>query len=439
MVGGSMMADWSATVRQALENSSDCACDAHRALLSVGASLDAAQEVDVSARRYDLRQLDEDWVGGLPDASWSTAALVLRVRSGILTPPWVDPLRRSISVTQSLGLLGERGLHADAYVRSYLVRPLTRRIVGEATHAYLHRQDVKGGRDDYPPQVTDWFDDIEALRGSTARAPEVLAAVFASPMMDRAAQWISSAAMAHIVDWRSVDYLSVQSDARDLVLPGGTDATNWVFDRFSLTSMAEWRRGSVEWELAFAQEPQRVSDFVGVPRAVLDERPTSLELALTAQLQGLVSIGGREEVAKGVYVTEMIEQILAALRLGDFDRALREARKAHSMAPHEFVTTNALAFCLVAIQPGEVVDLLNGVSPRGAEESGLIAANQASALVRLGRRREAEQLLTMVTGDTTAYLWGPSSLVEEIPTVDLVSMGAWAEDLRRRLRREDAS
>lgn len=67
-----------------------------------------------------------------PSETWSTSALLRTARDLLLTPPTSDPWWRSISITTSLARLGERGLSADAVVRTGLARDLVKLIVRDA-------------------------------------------------------------------------------------------------------------------------------------------------------------------------------------------------------------------------------------------------------------------------------------------------------------------
>lgn len=407
---------------------SRCSCEAH----AVGHQLvEAAAEDrnrDVAARSFDLRRECEPWVQGMPDGRWPTAALAMTVRNGILTPPWNGGLKRSVMITSALGLLGERGLLADAYVRMYLARPLARRLITVFAAVFVHARE--NGRDpsSYPYQASDWFARFAELDSANAALSEVTSEALSGDLMGFATSWLDRAALAHVIDWRTTDYLEVDVDSRDRVLQGGRDATVWVFDRFSYTSTDEWRRGSAEWELAFARDPSVTAAFVGVPRSVLDERPTSAEMAASAQVRRFLSSEGGDEAARGLLLSDMVEQILAALRRGDIDTAIAEARHAYALAPQDFTTANALGFCLVPIHAEDALHLLKDLKPKNHREGTLRLANCASAWIRTSNWAEARGALgEIVPGEMEAHLWDPTSLATGKAAVKYVTVSDWVE------------
>ncbi len=83
------------------------------------------------------------------------------------------------------------------------------------------------------------------------------------------------------------DYLHVEREPRDLVLPGGKDVTHWVTERFTLTYVPEWRATSLQWEQMLNSDPSETASAAGVPLALLQERAVTAEMlnsALRAKL-----------------------------------------------------------------------------------------------------------------------------------------------------------
>lgn len=418
----------------------DCSCSACTAGRAVVDAHHAEIRAEVAARSFDLRREFDRWAEGAPDESWSTPSLVMATRLGILSPPWIEGLKRAVATTQALALLGERGLQPDAHVRCYLARTLCRRVITQACDAFVHARDTGRPWSSYPYQVADWFPELDDLGMSKASFDELTAAALSGPPIARAETWVASAAMAHVVEWRCFDYLNVSVDPRDEVLPGGVGATMWVFDRFSHTSTTHWRRGSAELELCFARDADGVADFVGVARGVLDERPTSLLMALDAQVRRTLGVGNDEESARGLFVPELVEQILAALRKGDLEAALSEARQAHALAPTAFATVNALAFCTLVKEPQQALALLAGAVPSSREDNVLLAANRVTALVATRELEAAFQALqTVPSCESAMFLWDVDGLLNGEPRVHFGPVDDWVARTRQHLRPETDS
>lgn len=114
----------------------DCARDQHErclgstACIAVWHAQEAALERDTASRQYDISVVVRS-VSGEPTAHWPTAALVKTVDSCLLQPPWESPDRfmRSILITSALARHGERGIPADAVIRTALAPRLRRQVI----------------------------------------------------------------------------------------------------------------------------------------------------------------------------------------------------------------------------------------------------------------------------------------------------------------------
>lgn len=410
-----------------------CGCESSVACRAALEALAESDRLDGASRTYDLRRICDTWLNRIPDESWPTAALMMTARQGILSHPWVRGLYRSTTITQSLALLGERGLPPDAYVRLYLARTFARRVLIEAAGAFVYAREPGIDPSGFPYQVADWFPKLQALDSHDAPFNVLLSEACGGPLMQDVEAWIERAAVAHLIDWRIDNFLEVEIDARDRVLAGGREATFWVFDRFSFTSTEEWYRGSADWEAAYAYDPAAVSAFVGVHRSLLEERPTSQEMALSAQTRRLVSSEAQDEAGRGLFLTDMVEQILARIQTGDLAEALAEAKRAHEIAPQLWITANALAFCLVPSSPTDALSILKCLNSTTEQEARIGTANMIAAHIAAREWIDAEAGLSTLTDveDEHAYLWTASSLTTGSPDISYIRFDRWIDETRQ--------
>lgn len=407
-----------------LSDGCDCAtCKAAQILVDT-ASVEAKS--DIEARSFDLKRVVAPVLGGMPEEGWPLSALLVAARQAILSPPWIEPLKRATIATSALALAAEQGIPADAYVRGYLSRAICRRVLWQAADAFRDSTETGRSWDEYPKAVSRWFRILQDLNLEPLRFADLFTAATSSPIPALLGEWVSSAAMAHIVDWRAVGYLHVKADLRDLVLPGGTEGTTWVLDRLTLTSTADWSRGSAEWEVAYANDPEGVARFVGLPHRVLHERPTSVSFAADALTRRITCQVEGEEAARGLHLSDMHEQIIGSLRRGDLAEAEAEARRSVALAPQSFYTQNALAFVVAVSQPEFSLDLLDTLRPSRTVQECLVKANQATALLA-GRKTDAaaEMVETLPEIPTEAYLWDSAALLGGSALLVYTSFSEW--------------
>ena len=173
------------------------------------------------------------------------------MRDKVLTPPWRDPLKRSVFITSALGLLGERGISADMILREFLAPAVATQLLSDLSSVVWER--AHGSDEPLPvaPTMQPWLNYVsECLESCLSVNGEVTLDLLihetrkgaARPRVDN---WIDSAAAAHLIAWKldSYDRTEVILDLR--VLPGGHSISRWIYERFTRTSPREWCRRSI--------------------------------------------------------------------------------------------------------------------------------------------------------------------------------------------------
>lgn len=381
----------------------------------------AIQRTDAAAHYdnfvpYHEREMRE------PDASWPIAALVRCIQTFLARPPWGDDaFRRSVWLTSAMARLGERGLSADAVVRTCAAPAIRRRLAFHiATAWHLSSSLSKEEEMQVPDELEPWLEQFELLTGVSAGVERVLpleellvkasTGVFGK-FID---EWIADTAISHLIAWRLADSLKVEVLHSDVVLGGGAAATHWVFDRFSETYMDDWHEESLAWELSYATSPTLTAERAGFPEALLKERPTSTYLILEAIVRRHTTQRTLPTDAfAGIDVGQVQDQIIFLATAGDIKQAQDLARAAVEKTPHDTRLQNAFFFASIPSNP---------VIARGhfEEHSGgmlLTRLNVLACYLVEGKFDEAQTLLQAVrdiesTG-VRAWLWSPAFLLDQ--------------------------
>lgn len=378
----------------------------------------AEQRARDDAATYDIGVVVGGLASSVPDASWSTAALVRVVRDRLLAPPWHDGAKRNIAITTGLARLGERGLFPDAVVRACLA-DVYRRGMLMALASMWHSVRVDGSDlESLPHHVLPWVQIIDGDPGVIALgdAPalmDVVACCLTGEIASLTDRWIQEASIAHIVDWRIVEPLRVVIAPEDATVPAGQDASRWLVERFSTTSLRDWGKSSLEWEIAWHQDGDRVAQDVGMSVEHLRERPTDLSSVLSALSHRLRVTAEHDEIAHGLTAMEVVEQIVRTVREGDRSRAGVLARGARDRAPRDRRVLGALAFCTIPDDPVEARKMIFRLLPPGGPERSVHEANLVSTYLVEGSTSEARaalQRLGSTCGGSTGWLWVPDSL-----------------------------
>ncbi|QEE60137.1 hypothetical protein FVA74_00115 [Salinibacterium sp. dk2585] len=390
------------------------------------ARLRQAAEFDAGKERLSL-QLSQ------PSANWSTSALLRTARDLLLTPPTRDPLWRSIAITTALARLGERGLSADALVRTGFARDLVLKIIRDASMFWC--AGTLGTDTTIPAVLQPWVDLLDgekALASHRQELPAHVASVaIAGAVGGRAEAWLREAAIAHIVGWRIDGYLRVERHPKDLVLMGGRDATLWIIDRFTRTFPRDWSYSSLNWELAFNANSEAVAQVSGVPAEILTERTVTSGTLVEAVTSKITKpyLDDFEERKLG---ESSIASLATLLDGGQYDTALRMARRFHEAQPQQVHFALAYAFCLIIQDPAAARSILDNIQiPKDSDAIGIRLANLVTcSLVQRdlpGARAQAKRLANRMA-DASAWLWEPQSLFSGQPRVRFQSISDWLRD-----------
>jgi hypothetical protein len=372
--------------------------------------------------------------GSMPDHKWSTSALVRGVLEHLEEAPLPGGLRRGVFITTALARLGERGILADAVVRTCVGRHLVRHIVLRTASVWLSRQ----AGEDSPSHET-YFDDLLAEiddRALAADAHPTVHSVFVSSIQgklgNRIERWIDEASIADIIGWNFTDYMAVNIAQADRLLPPGSDATRWIFDRFARTYLDEWKGPSLLWELVYSHNPDLIAAVAAVPRAVLAERavaPSDVITNLEHRLTGVTVELGSEDLQ----TVEIFEAATRLLHEQRNDEALAIARQAADGDPNNQKMRQIYAFCLIPHHSTQARQLLDDIAIDSPLTAAVLEANRISVLLT---ESDFDAALELLVGGTWSdhtegvWLWQPSSLLLGRPVVLHTSLTRWAEEAR---------
>lgn len=416
-------------------NSSDC-----QALLD---EVEAVRQQIEAAACYDnfvpYRQREKTE----PNLTWPMAALVRCVETLIVQPPWgEDAFRRSVWLTSAIARLGEKGLYADAVLRTCLAPALKRRLaVHIATAWHTGRsQDLK--TIGIPQQLQPWLSEFEQITGLAfgRRVPpleEVLVKASTGDFGRFIDTWIATTATAHVIGWQLDNALTVEVLPTDVVLPGGATATRWVFDRYSQTYLDDWHAESLSWELSFAESPELTASRAGIPLNVLKERPSATLLAMEAIVRRHTGPGdvGTSSAFGGVDVREIQDQIVFLATAGDIKQAQDLARAATEKTPHHVQLRNAFAFTLIPSDPGTARSHFE----QSWTEETLGKLNVVACLLAEGKTSEAiRRVLSIRKSDSQAiraWLWNPEYLLRrpDSTIIQYYESSEWLADVEAAL------
>ena len=206
-------------------------------------------------------------------------------------------------------------------------------------------------------------------------------------------QWVDEAAMSHLISWRH-DAERVRLDPEDRVMPGGVDATRWIFDRFTKTRLDEWRTASLQWELAYSERSEAVCERAGLPARLVAERPVSMSMVVSALARRIAAEASDAEVLAGMTASEVMQELVTLSKVGAFDAAVALAARAKSAAPASAELAIAHAFLMIVSSPAAPEVELRYLLVRNPDRKPLISANIAASLMRQGQSgREISDLL----------------------------------------------
>jgi hypothetical protein len=283
-----------------------------------------------------------------------------------------------------------------------------------------------------PSVLKEWLplvnEAVQSLNRSQPELGDVVVAVSHGPAGRHLEKWIDTTAISHILAWRFDNATKVEVDESDRTLPCGSEGTRWVFDRFSRTYLSDWQRYSLDWELAFLREPERVAASVGLSVEMLLERPTSEGMVLDQLACRILDAQVHDPVIADLSRFELIEQLVALLQADQIDQARLLARRALDASPTDAALQNAHAFCSIPLDARISLSTLKSLE--GAVEPQVRLANEASAMLVLGDKDGAETALRALESEgasnVVAWLWVPSSLLPHAaPSIEETRIGTW--------------
>lgn len=376
----------------------------------------------------------------MPQHGWSMAALLRTISDLITSPPGVDPLKRMVMITTALARVAERGYSADAVVRTCLGQLLVRHVVLTAVSLWQAERAGELCRADLDHTMRAWLEiidcDATSLEKSEQSFPSLVAAALSGATGERAREWIDTAAVAHIAQWRIDDFLKVERSRDDCLLPAGLEATRWVFERFTVTRAVGWSRASLNWELVFNSAPIVTAERVGMPIDLLMERRVPNVAIIRALERKLSSAEPELDV-----ITEVVEAAVARLSLGDLASARLLTRQAFESSPGVPALRLAYAFCSIPAAPGDARATLMPMQCHDPQQAVLRAVNLATACL-FEQDLEGASLhlssrpISDVGDAVEAWLWDAPSAYEGEAKLRFMSVAQWVVTTHGLLRGE---
>lgn len=388
------------------------------------------------ARGFDVGREQITRSGLPPSYDWSTSALLRTVHDYIILPPIRDGLKRSIFLTTALARLGERGLPPDAIVRTGFGREMGQQIL---LHAAAFWWSAKAGsleRAEVPAVLQGWVDLLDELpRLAGLRNPDfadVMSVALSGASRDRSQEWLRTAAMGDLIDWRLVAGVPERLRPDEVVLPGGKDATRWVCDRFTKTYVSDWLPSSLPWELAFNRNPTRTAARVGVHVRLLQERVVTEQMVIDA-LSGTIGELDAESPLEGdLAPNEVVATLGSMLELGQLTGARAMARRLHEAYPRTPGLGMAYAFCSIPEDPGGATSVMERLALTIPHSVAVMQANLATCALfesDVARARAAAAAIDIdAAGSHPVWLWDPLAAFNLRAVVRFCTIADWLQD-----------
>jgi hypothetical protein len=391
----------------------------------------AIQRVDFDsrARQFDLGSSTQPPATEPPAHTWSTAALLKVVVKQLFDEPaWSRTAhQRTVWLTSALARLGERGLPADAVVRTYFGPRIRRQIVFEVVGAWKAVAAGKIELNDIPPALRDWL----TLVSEDEVTDEFIYHCLTGPLSDAVEAWIQNGALAHIIGWRHGAQI-VDVAPEDRVVIGGLDATRWLIDRFTRTALDDWFRPSLDWELAYISDPRATARVVGVSPSMIAERPVSESMVTSAISRRTREPSFNDEVFGGMTRVDVMENVIALSLRDERSAALELIRKAVEVVPSDLEFEQALAFLQIPDSCLESERRFHAMRGRRGVREELLTASLAICAIRQGRTSEAVAALgeLATSADSRPYLlWAPATLTDDEPELYRTSLADWSSQV----------
>ena len=415
--GGHVMCNYDGSCEQALDNAIQRA------------------RFDLMARQFDLARLVIPPASEPPKHTWPTSVLFRVVKQTLIDEPaWSKSAhRRTVWLTSALARLGERGIPADAVVRTYFGTRIRRQMVIEIVGAYTAVATGRVTFNEIPRTLRDWF----PLVPEGGNRDELLAHCLAGPLSDTIEDQIQHGAIVHVIGWRR-HAERVEVAPEDRVVEGGLDATRWLIDRFTRTALDEWFRSSLDWELANLSDSEATARTAGVPAVLVAERPVSESMVVEAIGRRTREPSLGDEVFGGMAPVELLDNVIALTLRDERSAALELIRKAVEVSPARLEFEQALAFLLIPDSPTEAERrLLSMRGRRGAPEELLTAC---LAICKLREGHVSEMLASVGdlarSSDLRRYwLWTAESLAGAELDLYQTSLPEWATNVLSKFSR----
>lgn len=342
--------------------------------------------------------------------------------------PWSRRgFQRTVWLTSALARLGERGIPADAVIRTYFGSRIRRHMVLEVVNARMALSEAKIEFERLPPQLREWLPLVPEHRMFDELVVESLTGQVADAIED----WVQHGAMAHLLSWRRVaDRVDIAPE--DRVLPAGLDATRWIVDRFTRTALDDWLRPSLDWELAYLSDPVATSRDVGIPATVIAERPISEAMVIRAITRRTREPARNDEVFAGMTRVEVMDNVIALSLRGERANALTLVRKAVEVQPREIEFEQALAFLQIPDSTPDAQRRLRAIRARRDASQPLVTACLAICALREGQGADAvSDLRSLSTMDHSPsyWLWTPATVSAPEPELGEFSLSDWASQM----------
>lgn len=415
------------------ENRDHVPCGQTGSCLELLEDLRRSREIAQRAKGFDAKKEALVRQGQEPASDWSTAALIRMLLDFILTPPSENWIWRSIVITSALARLGERGLSPDAILRTGLGEDLARRVLLDAAAFLAAEKSGDLRREEIPTFLHGWCDLLAAEKAETQEPEPVLLAGLSPEASNTVEEWLSQAAVGHLLGWRINDYLVVDRCADDMVFVGGVDATVWVCDRLARTFLTQWKGTSLQWELAYCRSPVETAIRAGIDPAILAERTCTEDMVVMELSERLSRPGHRDQVGHQVTAEDLIPSLALMLKQGNFSAARVQARRAYQAYPSAPELALAYAFCCIPDDRAEARRVLEHLTPDSEATRALVAANLAVCALFDGRPRDAADCARQIDGvrhADTVWLWDPKEASQGRRTVRLECLQDWLPRLR---------
>lgn len=378
---------------------------------------------------------------GEPSIYWSTAQLLRLVSDNLRRLNVPDRLRRDTQITSALGKLADRGLSADAIIRTGF-GPMLIDLILEGALAG-RRLVLEGECKSEDLLLGKWVDILLSspeLRGVSAGdrglgRTRAMKGAFAV----EAQRWVHESPIAHLVAWRHSNEKSPAED-EDLTLLNGRGATVWVCERFTKTYLDQWASESLMWELTFLTDPMAVRSLAQFDSALLDERKLSFyDVAAEISRRTTSQI---EKYQRGPMAElERAQQaVIDALDSGDMARAVKQAHANIDRFPNEPEIRRNFGFCIIGSDPERALETLMNYRPAEVEVllSTLNHFNVIAASYRCNRQAPFESMQILIDGvpeglpNESVWLWDPETLSGD-PSVVPISLEEWRERMLGKL------